>query len=104
MLLHPEVGIYTSIIHPQFNFEEGERIDFFCPICMSSLDASLNENLVQVIVVDSKGQESEVFFSRITGEKSTYRVSSEGVMVNGVHSYRYTHFKMTDEHSSFLQN
>lgn len=96
LLLHPDVGNYSSLVHPQFHIDEGERIDFFCPICMSSLDAALEENLVQVIMVDREGKEHEVYFSRIAGEESTYRVNEEELMVSGKHSHRYRYFELTD--------
>lgn len=102
LLLHPEVGNYASIKHPRFQFEEGERIDFFCPICLHSLDAALDENLVQVIMLDETGIEHEVFFSRIAGEKSTYKVSEEGITACGEHSHRYTIFKMPDKLVQYL--
>lgn len=104
LLLHPEVGNYSSIKHPQFNFQEGERVDFFCPLCLSNLDAAMDENLVHVIKVDQRGREHEVYFSRIAGEKSTYQVSGEGVMVTGVHSYRYTQLLVQDNQIPYLQN
>lgn len=104
VLLHPEVGNYSSIIHPKFHFEGGERIDFFCPLCMSSLDASLNESLVHVIMVDPDGKEHEVYFSQVPGEKITYKVSSKEVMLKGLHSYRYAHFKISDKQSPHMQN
>lgn len=103
LLLHPEVGDYTSLKHPYFNFEEGERIDFFCPICMQSLDAALNENLVQVVMIDSQHVEREIYFSRIAGEKSTYKVSDGSVMEFGEHSFRYTQLTKTDEFFQYLQ-
>ena len=102
LLLHPEVGNYTSIKHPRFHFEEGERIDFFCPVCLHSLDAALDENLVQVIMIDETGIEHEVFFSRIAGEKSTYKVSDKGITACGEHSHRYTIFKMPDKLIQYL--
>lgn len=102
LLLHPEVGNYTSIKHPDFHFKEGERIDFFCPICLQSLDAAIDENLVKVIMIDEMGNEHEIYFSRIAGEKSTYQVSEEEVKVTGEHSQRYTHFKMSDKVIRFL--
>ena len=104
LLMHPEVGNYTSVKHPAFNFKEGERVDFYCPICMSSLDAAIDENLVQVIMIDEEEKEHEIYFSRIAGEKSTLKVSDDGVMMTGIHSYRYTHFKMPDKHIPYLQN
>ncbi len=104
MLLHPEEGNYSSIIHPKFHCEEGDRIDFFCPLCMSSLDAALNENLVYVIMVDPQGKEHEVYFSRITGEHSTYKGSAGGMMATGVRSYRYTYIERSDKQSPQMQN
>ena len=104
LLLHPEVGNYTSIKHPRFNFREGERIDFFCPLCMDHLDAAIDENLVHVIMIDSQGGEHEVYFSRIAGEQITYQVSDKEVQSTGEHSFRYTYFEMTDKHIPYLQN
>jgi hypothetical protein len=104
LLLHPEVGNYTSIKHPSFSFKEGERVDFFCPLCMIHLDAAIDENLVHVLMIDKKGKEHQVYFSRIAGEQSTIKVSNEGVHRTGVHSYRYTHFVMSDKHIPYLQN
>ena len=79
LLLHPEIGDYSSIKHPQFNYREGERIDFFCPICMQSLDADIDENLVQVIMIDKKHDEHDIYFSRIAGEKKHLQCVSEGM-------------------------
>ena len=102
LLLHPEIGNYSSIKHPQFHFEEVERIDFFCPICMQSLDAIVDENLVNVLMIDKQQIEHEIYFSRIAGEQSSYQVSEEGMKSTGVHSYRYTHFEMSDELINYL--
>lgn len=104
LLLHPEVGNYSSIKHPQFHYEEGERIDFFCPICMQSLDAALDENLVKVVMIDEFQNEHDVYFSRIAGEKSTYKVSEKGIHATGEHSDRYTIFKVPDELIHYLHH
>ena len=97
LLMHPEIGTYTSIKHPQFNFSDGERIDFFCPLCFQNLDAAVDENLVRVIMIDDLQNEHEIYFSRISGEKSTYKVSDGDVMQTGEHSHRYRHFVMSDK-------
>ena len=104
LLLHPEVGNYTSLINPHFTIIEGERLDFFCPLCMNYLDAAIDENLVYMIMVDRQGTEHQVYFSRVADEQSTYRVSDDGNMLTGVHSYKYTHFKSSDQQMSSLQN
>ena len=102
LLLHPEVGDFTSMKHPHFTFEEGERIDFFCPICLQNLDAAIDENLIHVIMIDAHHTEHEIFFSRITGEKSTYKLSEKGLKKTGEYSHRYTRFKMSDEALQYL--
>jgi hypothetical protein len=102
LLLHPEVGNYTSIKHPQFRFNEGERVDFFCPICMQSLDADLDENLVHVVMIDENKNEQKIYFSRIAGEQSTYKVSEKGITACGEHSHRYTIFKFPDKLVKYL--
>ena len=104
LLLHPEIGDYTSIKHPELNFREGERIDFFCPICLQSLDAAMDENLVHVIMTDVQHKEHEVYFSRITGERSTYKKSEQDVLETDEHSHRFTRFKMSDDYIQYLQS
>lgn len=102
LLLHPEVGNYTSIKHPKFKFQEGERVDFFCPICMQSLNTNLDDNLVHVVMIEEAGTEHEIYFSRIAGEKSTYTVSEKGITACGEHSHRYTIFKFPDKLIQYL--
>jgi hypothetical protein len=80
MMMHPEGDTYKSVKHPLFHSGEGDRIDFFCPICMQSLDASLEENLVQVLMIDSTGNEHKIFFSRISRDPDSYQVSSEDLI------------------------
>lgn len=104
LLLHPEIGNYSSIKHPDFHVREGERIDFFCPICLQSLDGTIDDNLVRVVMIDYDNREHEIYFSRIAGEKSTAQVSEEGVRVTGEHSHRYTHLKKTDVLLNYLNH
>lgn len=75
LMMHQEGEAYTGIKHSSFHSEEGERIDFYCPLCMQSLDAALDENLVQVLMIDQSGDEQEIYFSRIPGEQNSYQVS-----------------------------
>ena len=74
-MMHLEGDHYSGVMHPSFYAKEGERIDFYCPLCMQSLDAAMDENLVEVTMVDSSGFEQEIYFSRIAGEESAYLVS-----------------------------
>ena len=102
LMLHPEIGNYSSIKHPEFDFNEGEKIDFYCPICSHPLESDFDKNLVFVILVDSERKEHDIYFSRIVGEKSTYQVTEDTVMAAGEHSSRYTYFKLSDKFKRYL--
>ncbi len=75
LMMHKEGEGYSGVKHPTFYYEEGERIDFYCPLCMQSLDAAEDENLVQVRMLDSSGCEQNIYFSLIPGEQNSYQVS-----------------------------
>ena len=102
LLLHPEIGNYSSIKHPSFKYTMGESLDFHCPLCGASLQSKLDKNLAHVIMIDKDRKEYDIFFSRIAGEQSTYRVSGDDVMQAGEHSHRYTYFKIPDKVKKFL--
>jgi rubredoxin len=81
LLVNPELGDYSVKMHPEYNdFEEGEVVNFICPICYENLDAKeYNKNLAKIIMQDENGKESTIVFSKITGEKCTYQIH-EGVV------------------------
>ena len=103
LLLHPEIGNYSSIKHPSFEYMKGETLDFSCPLCGISLQSKLDTNLVHVLMIDKDMKEYDIFFSRIAGEKSTYMVSGDEVMQAGEHSHRYTYFKIPEKVRKFLK-
>ena len=80
ILLSPEVGDYAKVIHPTFNIKEGEEVDFFCPICHGSLVANdVDKKLVKIIMIDENDEKYEIYFSGVTGESCTYKVSEEKI-------------------------
>ena len=97
LMLHPELGNYTSIKHPTYQFDKGEELEFFCPICHASLTSDINKNLVQVQMIDPDKKEHSIYFSKIAGEYSSYKVSNGDVMCAGEHSARYTYFKCSPD-------
>ena len=103
LLLHPEIGNYSSMKHPSFAFKEGDKLDFSCPICSHALDSDIEENLIHVVMIDKDQKENDIYFSRIAGEKSTYQVMGRTVMATGAHSSRYTYFKLSDKFKRFLK-
>jgi hypothetical protein len=104
LLLHPNIGNYDSIKHPTFTFKKGELLEFCCPLCSSCLVSKFDKNLVHVIMMDKDKKEYDIYFSRIAGEKSTYKVSGDSstVMSTGEHSDRYTYFRMPDKLKKYL--
>lgn len=103
MLLHPNIGNYDSIKHPSFEFKKGEKLAFHCPLCSVRLKSKFDENLVHVVMMDKDRKEYDIYFSRIAGEQSTYKVSGDSqVMSAGEHSHRYTYFKMPEGVKKFL--
>ncbi len=105
LLLHPNIGNYDSIKHPSFNFSVGETIDFYCPLCNASLVSMFDKNLVHVIMIDKDKKEYDIYFSRIAGEKSTYKVAGDSsVMSAGEHSHLYTYFKIPEKLKKYLHS
>lgn len=105
LLLHPGIGNYTSIKHPTFSYQKGEPLDFYCPLCSASLVSKFDENLVHVMMMDKDKKEYDIYFSRIAGEQSTYKVSGDKtVMAAGEHSHRYTYFKIPDKLKKYLHS
>jgi len=103
LLLHPEIGNYSSIKHPDFDFCEGERIDFYCSICAHPLESDFDRNLVYVVMVDKEHKEHDIYFSRIFGERSTYQVTDEEMTATGEHASRYTYFKMDQKFRKYVK-
>jgi len=92
LLLHPELGNYKFEHHPSIQFEDGEQIDFYCPICHSKLTSKHHDDLAMVLMKDENNQTFEVLFSRIKGEKSTYRIIGESMEIYGKDSGEYVDF------------
>jgi len=95
ILLNPDVGNYARIIHPTFKLEEGEEVEFFCPICHANLIASdVDNNLVKIIMVDEQNDQYEIYFSGVSGERCTYKVSKEKVEQFGDTAEKYYKYFM----------
>lgn len=92
LLLHPEIGNYSTQTNPNFKTEEGKKYEFYCPVCNAELASELNKNLSKVIMRDRQNNEYDVFFSKIAGEKSTYTIIGENVNIFGEDSGNYIDF------------
>jgi len=91
LLISSEIGDYSVKMHPSYNnFEEGEVVNFICPICYENLDAEeYDKNLAKIIMQEEDGKESIVVFSKIVGEKCTYQITDSNIKSFGKHSSEY---------------
>ncbi|PLX00773.1 MAG: hypothetical protein C0594_15310 [Marinilabiliales bacterium] len=92
IFLSPEVGNYTAEHNPSFDFELGDQLDFSCPMCGAELTAGENNALAEVILEDSENKKSKILFSKIAGEKCTYKVTEENYEAYGENSHKYINY------------
>lgn len=92
VLFSPEIGNYTTQTNPEFIVNEGDTCDFFCPICQKKLAADIHDNLSKIIMIDEDKKEYEILFSKIAGEKSTYKIIGESMEIYGDHKSNYVDF------------
>ena len=89
LLLHPDIGNYSSIKSKCFDIAVGEKLSLYCAICHSNLDSEKHENFAQIQFVDVSDHESTVIFSKIFGEKVTHKVVDKKVFSYGEHCKKY---------------
>ncbi len=90
LLLHPELGNYQVVHHPSFSYDEGEKLDFCCPLCHARLTSHKHDNLANVLMVDHKDHKKyEIIFSKLAGERATYKVLADFVETFGEDSANY---------------
>jgi len=83
IMLHPELGNYTVLKHPDFDVPQGEVMDFYCLYCNKQLLSQRNINLAKILMSDENGLEYEIHFSRIAGQHFTYKIIGENYEIFG---------------------
>jgi len=83
IMLHPELGNYTVIKHPDFEAPKGETLDFYCLYCNKEFLSTRNKNLVKILMSDDSGIEYEIYFSRIAGQHATFKIVGKNVEIFG---------------------
>jgi hypothetical protein len=91
LLFEKILGDYTVKKQDVLLYKNGDLVEFYCPICHESLHSTLHENLVKLIMVDPDDNESEIYFSRIAGEKATYRIFQNKLEVFGKDQANYSY-------------
>ena len=98
LLLNPELGNYNLIHHSSIEFEEGEMLNFMCPVCRADLTATgININLAKIIMTDeNNNKEYDVYFSKICGEHSTFLIHDDDIVEKfGEDSSSYVNYFMS---------
>jgi hypothetical protein len=92
ILLTPDLGDYRAMKHPSFKIKEGEHLDFFCPICHKNLIVEKKDlKFTRVMMVDA-GEEFEILFSQIAGERCTYVIGDHSFNAFGTDADEHTNF------------
>jgi hypothetical protein len=97
LLLNPNLGNYNLIHHSSIKFKEGDMIEFLCPVCHADLTAAgISRKLAHVIMIDENNKEYNVFFSRICGEHSTFKIRQDDIVESyGEDSSAYVDYFMS---------
>jgi hypothetical protein len=102
LLLSPQIGNYTSVRHPSFEIKKEEYLEFYCPLCNGSLTSDIHKNLARLILIDESGKSTDVYFSQIVGEQSTFETDGESVHVAGADAGKYTYFKIGEQFKKYF--
>jgi hypothetical protein len=102
ILLSPQIGNYTSVKHPSFEIEPDEYLEFYCPLCNTPIISDIHPNLAHVIQQDEYGKMSDVYFSQVVGEHSTFETDGDSLRVAGEDAGRYTYFKIGDKFKKYF--
>ena len=101
-LMSPNIGNYTSVKHPSFEIKQDDFLEFYCPLCNSSITSDIHKNLAHVILCDESGKCNDVYFSQVVGEHSTFATNGESVHIAGEDAGKYTYFKIGDKFKKYF--
>lgn len=102
MLLSPEIGNYRSIKHRSFETGQGDFIGFFCPLCNKALNSGIHKNLAHIVMIDENNRRTDVYFSKIAGEHSSYLTEGDSLRAEGEDAGRYTWFRLGDRFKRYI--
>ena len=89
LLFEKKLGDYDVKKHDLIQYEKGQMVGFYCPICHENLAADLNTNLAKVIMIDEDNNEYDILFSKVVGEQATYKMKSGNIEAFGADKNKY---------------
>jgi hypothetical protein len=98
MLLHPEPGTYKYQCDRPLRegIKEGDTVDFYCPVCTSSLVSPSAKTMVEMVVEIPHHKTRVARFSRVCGEHATFISDGRVVDAYGEHVRRYQDIDFSD--------
>jgi hypothetical protein len=91
LLLNKTLGDYSLKKHDEIQFQSGENLNFFCPICYHNFISKIHPNLARIIMIEDDNTESEVYFSKVAGEHTTYKITNNKIEAFGKDKDKYLH-------------
>jgi len=88
VFLHTELGNYLTKKSDDFEIEKGEIVDFCWPICNETINYKFKISYANLIRIAEK--ESQIIFSRVYGQKCTFKIEEKKVTTYGEHGLKYT--------------
>ena len=95
LLLSPIVGDYKYENHWSYKIQPGEEFEFHCPICNSDLSVPGTEKFAKVIMREEDNEKTHEFyvvFSRVEGEKCTFKIAEKKMESFGESAHKYVDF------------
>ena len=84
LLLDPTVGEYQYKHHDKFQLEDGEMVDFECPVCQADLTSKDRKDHAMINMIGAEDNaEYDLYFSKVAGNRSTYLVAQDNIEMFG---------------------
>lgn len=83
-----ELGNY-NIETNDLNYKEGKLVNFYCPLCFANLTSDIHPNLASILMSEGENGEFRIIFSKIAGEKATYKIQNNKLKCYGIHKDKY---------------
>ena len=77
VLLHEEIDNYSVEMSDSLDVTERDIVDFYCPVCHSSLNTEKGEHYARFLKVDSEEVETKIIISREYGDKRSFEIRGE---------------------------
>jgi hypothetical protein len=92
ILLSPQPGNYVAIGADELALQQGDLVEFRCPVCRAGLTSRVNAKFAEIGFRMTNGVEGRVDFSRRYGEHATFFVTHEEVRSYGEDAGTYAGF------------